>query len=337
MKPLKSWKLMLTVFVAFGSACSDDDGDKINNPPTIDETALVTAIGDAYFTSYATPSGAPVVVGAAEVWANLSDGNAANDPVILDWRSAPHFALGHIQGAQNVLLADFDDVLASIPVGKAVVNVCYTGQSASHVTAYMNMLGINAQNLKFGMCGWTADRDVNLGKWEDAVTDQYATWLVTTASTPTTEYALPELATGKSTGKEILRTRALSYLAGGLKSIGVQTLYQDIEINGNDEDYYIVNYFPTGEYSAGHIPGAVRYEPKQDFRSTQLLKYLPTDKKIVVYCWTGQTSAQVVAYLNALGYDAYSLLFGVNGMCYSNGQICTSKFTVPTTSYPVVQ
>ena len=41
-----------------------------------------------------------------------------------------------------------------------------------------------------------------------------------------------------------------------------------------------------------------------------------TDKPVVVYCYTGQTSAHMAAYLRVLGYDAKSLLFGMNGMSY---------------------
>ncbi|HRY98386.1 MAG TPA: response regulator, partial [Bacteroidales bacterium] len=53
-------------------------------------------------------------------------------------------------------------------------------------------------------------------------------------------------------------------------------------------------------------------------RSQADLKTLPTDKPVVVYCYTGQTSAFMAAYLRLLGYDAKSLLFGGNGMIYDN-------------------
>jgi rhodanese-related sulfurtransferase len=46
------------------------------------------------------------------------------------------------------------------------------------------------------------------------------------------------------------------------------------------------------------------------------LKTLPTDETIVVYCYTGQTSAALAAYLRILGYDAVTLLFGTNAMIY---------------------
>ncbi|NQT97529.1 MAG: hypothetical protein HQ562_07290 [Candidatus Marinimicrobia bacterium] len=38
----------------------------------------------------------------------------------------------------------------------------------------------------------------------------------------------------------------------------------------------------------------------------------------VPYCWTGQTSALVTAWLTVLGYDAKSLKFGVNSMIYDD-------------------
>ena len=38
----------------------------------------------------------------------------------------------------------------------------------------------------------------------------------------------------------------------------------------------------------------------------------------MTYCYTGQTSAVVTAYLRVLGYDAYSLTFGMNGIWNEN-------------------
>jgi rhodanese-related sulfurtransferase len=59
------------------------------------------------------------------------------------------------------------------------------------------------------------------------------------------------------------------------------------------------------------------YEPSTTpwLLSTDLTT-LPTDKTIVVYCYTGQTSAYVTSYLKTLGYDAKSLVFGANSMIH---------------------
>ena len=90
------------------------------------------------------------------------------------------------------------------------------------------------------------------------------------------------------------------------------------DVFANPTNYYIVNYWPANLYtSIGHIDGAVQYTPRQDLQLSTFLKTLPTDKTIVVYCYTGQTSANVTAILRVMGYDAKSLSHGTNGMIWS--------------------
>ena len=88
---------------------------------------------------------------------------------------------------------------------------------------------------------------------------------------------------------------------------------------GNLSSYYIVNYWSEAHYSdPGHVPEAIQYTPKSSMKLSTHLKSLPNDKAVVVYCYTGQTSAFLTAYLRLLGYDAKSLLFGTNGMIYDD-------------------
>ena len=47
------------------------------------------------------------------------------------------------------------------------------------------------------------------------------------------------------------------------------------------------------------------------------LRYLNPDKEIVTYCYTGQTSSIISAWLDVLGYKSRSLLFGANGIVHS--------------------
>ena len=68
----------------------------------------------------------------------------------------------------------------------------------------------------------------------------------------------------------------------------------------------------------GHIDGAMQYTPKVDLASTTFLLTLPTNMPVVVYCYSGQHSANMAAYLRVLGYDALSLTFGANGMIHDN-------------------
>jgi rhodanese-related sulfurtransferase len=64
------------------------------------------------------------------------------------------------------------------------------------------------------------------------------------------------------------------------------------------------------------------------------MKNIDPDKTVVTYCWTGQTSSMVTAYLNVIGYNAVSLKFGANGMIYSNLE--SHKFVTPTVDLPIV-
>jgi hypothetical protein len=50
---------------------------------------------------------------------------------------------------------------------------------------------------------------------------------------------------------------------------------------------------------------------------------LPIDRPIAIYCYTGQNSAFVVAYLRLIGYDAKGLLYGTNS--FMNGIMVEEK------------
>ena len=65
----------------------------------------------------------------------------------------------------------------------------------------------------------------------------------------------------------------------------------------------------AADYAKGHIKGAVNIPFGKGME--QKFSSLPKDKKIIVYCYTGQTAAQTVAGLRLLGYDAVSLNGGI--------------------------
>ncbi|MBN2088408.1 rhodanese-like domain-containing protein [candidate division KSB1 bacterium] len=326
--------IFLSLFIAtvFFAGCDKDNPTEPKDENL--EFDMVEAVGNTYFTAYTTAAGA-VNISIATVFTNLTDGNTSNDPFIIDWRSAADFATGHLKGAVNMsikdLVAKVED--GTIPKTKTILNVCYTGQTASHATAVLNMLGYTAQNLTFGMCGVTTADSINGTKnWVNQIAaDEYADQLVATKETLTKEYAFPKVATGKSTVDEIIKARYKEYIAKftSWPSISAKDVFTD------PTKYFIVNYWPEAEYlNPGHIPGAFQFTPNQSLKKDAQLKNLPTDKKIVIYCYSGQTSAQVAAYLQLLGYDAYSLLYGVNGFAYN--KLTKSKYVAPTGDYSSV-
>jgi rhodanese-related sulfurtransferase len=104
-------------------------------------------------------------------------------------------------------------------------------------------------------------------------------------------------------------TDANDYFSGGTKNISSDVLYDNLNDGDDTNDPYIISVRSKEDYDKGHIPGAVWMDYKTMFTAANLTT-LPTDKQIVVYCYTGQTASQVVSALRMLGYDAYNLLFG---------------------------
>jgi len=236
----------------------------------------------------------------------LSGGN----PYIIDIRSADDFSsIGHIDGAVNVAAGDVIAHLEGMDVSgyDKVVVACYTGQTAGFVTSLVRMAGYDAYSLKWGMSSWN---QACAGSLNSNSKNTYATQLETTDNPKGESGSMPVLTTGAEMAEDILDARVAAVLAEGFGEAAITAE----QVFANAEDYYIVNYWPVDHYNLGHVPGAIQYTPNEDLMTDTFLKTLPADKTVVVYCYTGQTSAFMAAYLKVLGYDAKSLKFGMNGM-----------------------
>ena len=80
-------------------------------------------------------------------------------------------------------------------------------------------------------------------------------------------------------------------------------------VDAKDDNVYILSIRQEKDYNEGHIPGA-ELIPWGDGMQQQFSS-LPAGKKIIVYCYTGQTAGQAVGALRVLGYDAVSLKGGM--------------------------
>ena len=239
--------------------------------------------------------------------------NQTGQVYIIDIRAADAYATGHIENAVNVAAGDLLTHIEGVdltPYTKVAI-VCYSGQTAAWGTALLRISGYDkVYSMKWGMCSWHEDF---AGSWNNNIKNTYATQMETTNNPMGAAGDMPALNTGFKTGQEILEARVDAVLAEGFGAAKVS----NADVFGAPANYYIVNYWPADRYAdPGHIPGAVQYTPKQGFSVSADLKTLPTDEPVVVYCYTGQTSANAAAYLRVLGYDAKSLLFGMNGMMY---------------------
>jgi rhodanese-related sulfurtransferase len=314
------------LFVQTG--CSDDDDKVLVNEAEV-LVKYLEANENVLNTFFNTPQ---KMIKASDVKANL---DTQVDQYIIDIRSATDFADGHIQGAVNVdASAVFDHYKTkNLDTKSVVVIVCYTGQGAGWVSGLLRTAGYtNSRDLKWGMCSWNSKTSE---AWTSAsnVNNSRQTELVTTPTQKPPVGELPTLATGKTEPKAILEARVEAVFADGLNAVKMT----NAPAFATPNDYFILNYWSEEHYNLMHIPGAVQYTPGADLTFDTFLKTLPTDKKIAVYCYTGQTSAHVAAYLRVLGYDAKTILYGVNGMNWEN--IPANQFNAANEihEYPLVQ
>jgi len=253
---------------------------------------------------------------------------------ILDIRSGDAFAAGHIEGAKNVAFSDILTEAAS--ANKQILVVCYSGQTACYATSLLRLYGYpDAQALKWGMSGWNPD---TAGSWNSNIGDPAvgnANW--TYSSPPANNvYNDPTIQSISQDGGEILQQRVEEIVVKGFQTVS------NGEVLASPGNYFVNNYFSETDYSAfGHISNA--YRIKDDlFLATDGYKALDSDAsaQMASYCYTGQTSAVLTAWLQVLGYDAYSLTFGTNGMYHSNSAWTTNQWGVGSSvpkNLPLVQ
>ncbi len=244
----------------------------------------------------------------------------ADDPdlMIVSLRSAEDYAVGHIPGAVNMKFGD----LTTIPMDEDVVLYCYTGQSASAGTAVLGILGYNVQNLRNGMSSWSNDPAVYKKRFDPATTPAG----FDTETTPNTggNYDLPVLDnTTSDDPAEILKAAALTVAP---KFISAADLKMKI---ADGSEMTILSIRKPEIYAVGHIPGAINgsFSPAL----VDSLSHLNPDAPVYVYCYTGHTAGQTMALLQMLGYDAYSVSFGMCGWSTDpavTGGVCFDPSTV---------
>lgn len=307
MTKTRIWMLTILFISFFVVSC-----DKEEDP--IDEAKILIE----YLESTDSPLGKDYVntdLSAIKTADHVKGLMAAGKVYIMDVRSATMFAAGHIEGAVNVAEGDVLSHLEGVDLSgyNEVSIVCVSGQVAGWATCLLREMGYDkVYSMKWGMCSWHEDF---ASAWNGNVGSGYSTKFVSDLSEKGPVGDLPNLNTGKETGQEILESRMATVLAEGFSAAATT----HTEVFANLDNYYIINYWPVSKYvDPGHIPGATQYTPKESIGLDLHLKTLPAGKTIVVYCDSGQNSANLVAYLRLIGYNAKSLKYGTNSMIYND-------------------
>lgn len=241
---------------------------------------------------------------------------AGDDMFILDIRQPDVYAESHIKGAVNAPWGTaISDNLDKLPKDKTIMVYCYTGQTAGQAVAILNIAGFDAKSVNLG---W----NLGISKVEgvDAVTEKKAN-----------DYGKQNTLVVKAE----LKDAADKYFKGLADVKG--TMYANYKISeddakklldAEDPNVMFLSIRKAEDFGKGHIQGAVNISFGKGME--QKFNTLPKDKKIVVYCYTGQTAGQTVAVLKLLGYDAVSLNAGM-GMEANKPAGWVNK------GYPVVQ
>lgn len=247
---------------------------------------------------------------ATDVYTKMEDDDETNDYYVIDIRSADDFATGHIEGAVNSTLGNVLETAAAAN-GQPIIVTCFTGQTAGHAVVALRLSGYaDAKVMKWGMASWN---DATSGSWISNVGDAAvgsANWTFPALITPNIEYGDPSFETTAADAAGILAER-VNVLLSGMNAVSNAVV---LETPG---DYFINNFWDQESVDHyGHIAGAFRVNPLSLEGGEYV--YLNNTAPVVTYCWTGQTSSMITAYLKVLGYDSKSLLFGANGLIHSN-------------------
>jgi rhodanese-related sulfurtransferase len=306
MKKMKKMKIYLLVILLVPvfviTSCKKDDDDQPFNA----QKALTDYLVDQQLDINKMLEG--FVLGAP------ADG-IMNAYHLIDIRSADDFAQGHIENSVNVAFADI--LTEAAKATKPIVIVCYTGQTATYAVSLLRLSGFaDAKALKWGMSGWHSDFANHAKGWNGKtgdIADGHANWTNDPAPTNLT-YDSPTFSSTSTDPQEILRARVAQIVADGFKTVTPD------DVLANPGTFFINNYFSEAHYLGfGHINGAVRIFPML-VGGGDNEKVINNDasKKVVTYCYTGQTSAAITSYLRVIGYDAYSMVFGMNKLYHSS-------------------
>lgn len=258
--------------------------------PEESDEDIVKAAAMAYFEDF---DSAKVMKSAADFLAAIE---AGEEMFVLDVRQADAYAEGHIKGAVNMPLGiAVAEGLTLVPDDVPVYVYCYTGQTASQVTALLNVAGKFAANVQGGY-----NNGISKEEGFEKYTDKEAVAL------PTEKYdvepAIQAAITKYFTEMDAAKGSAFTYFnfqPTSLKEI----------LDAEDDSYLVYSIRRADDYNAGHIPTAINNPFGKGMQ--EQFSALPADKTIIVQCYSGQTSSQTTAILRLLGYNAYSLAGGM--------------------------
>ncbi|MCW3489884.1 rhodanese-like domain-containing protein [Dethiobacter alkaliphilus] len=267
----------------------EDNDNNLEEEIALDPQEVVLEAAKAYFPKVADDNN---IISSEDIKEALESNPDAM--FILDIRRQEDFEAGHIEGAVHSEWGNVGEIMDRLPKNRPVVVACYTGQTAGQTVALLRMAGFdNAQSMLYGM---------RLG-WEKEEFAMEGTGMVAAAD-------LPAVSSSADEKEEILWEKAQAVFAdiadGNRALMDSEELQAGLEDNPNA--FYVLDIRRPDDFAEGHIEHSVHSPWSQ---VGEVLESLPTNRPVVVGCYSGQTAGQTVGVLRMLGLDARSLLFGV--------------------------
>ncbi len=223
---------------------------------------------------------------------------AGEEMTIIDIRRPDDYAQGHIKGAVNMAWGTpaMYEMVSHIPTDKPVFINCYSGQTAGQAVALLNIAGIPARSINLG---WNFGLSRVEGMQEYVETD--VNELPASVQTEIPENIMAAYRGFYEATAEAGGTPFASNIVSEENAKAI--------LDAGDESVLFVSVRRPEHFAEAHIEGAINIPfgkgMQENFAS------LPADKKLIIYCYTGQTAGQVVGGLRMLGYDAVSLKGGM--------------------------
>ncbi|MFO7447489.1 MAG: rhodanese-like domain-containing protein [Ignavibacteriaceae bacterium] len=268
----------------------------------------------------------PAVVEAEEVYSNMYS------YLLIDLRLPGEYSFGHIETAVNVQHNNLLAFLETQALGNfsKIILISKNGQSSAYYAALLRLYGMkNVFSMNYGMAAWHEDFSEDWIEVLQSETNQAELSIEEFPKGkfnpfPMLEFSNPQMST-KEKINERITVLLNKYFPEEKKTYSNQDpsiQKEEYFVAAKNLDYYLVC---CGIYSSyiyrldqtlimGHLRGAIHYSapPNSDFRSSLYLQTIPSDKKVFIYSHEGNLSAFFTAYLQLLGYDAVSMLYGLN-------------------------
>lgn len=288
--------LTLALMTTSFAACGGQEAEAPAEPPAAEEPE-VNVVEEAAMAYFANLPESKNMIDFKDLMTKI---DAGEELFVIDTRSAEDYAKGHVKGAVNLPFAStaIGENVEYIPDDVPVYVYCYTGQTASQVTSVLNVAGKPVTNIKGGFL-----RGITTTDGHEAYLDAVA------VAMPTDTYEVDDE----------IQAAVVSYFETVASYNGTDTANQNISpemvkeiVDSESDEYFILSVRQAEDYAKGHIPGAVNIPWGVGMQES--FADLPKDKKIIVYCYTGQTASQTVGILRLLGYEAYNMSFGMGSV-----------------------